>query len=58
MKQISNADYQLIKNFITIVSTPLKHTGDRKIINAVRRANLMLNKFQRNEEKESKNPHP
>ena len=56
MKTISDSDLELIIRIFAIVREPLKNHPDRKVINAIRRAQLLTEKFKRKHEKEkSKN---
>lgn len=56
MKTISDSDLELIIRIFSIVREPLKNHPDRKVINAIRRAHLLTEKFKRKNEKEkSKN---
>lgn len=58
MITISDTDYRLIKRVITVVRDTCSKSQDRKVVNAIRRANLLLRKFERNEKKITKDPHP
>ena len=58
MKQISDTDYNLIKRIFHIVRDTCRDSSDRKVINAIRRADLLLRKFERNEKKITKDPNP
>lgn len=58
MKQISDSDYALILRIFSIIREPLRHHPDRKVVNAIRRADLLTKKFKRNEKKKPKDPHP
>ena len=60
MRSISDSDYELILRIFAVVREPLKHHPDRKVVNAVRRADLLTKKFRKKDEKEkkSKDTHP
>ena len=58
MKQISDSDLALILRIFSIVREPLLRHPDRKVVNAIRRADLLTKKFKRNETKKPKDPHP
>ena len=45
MKQISDSDYALILRIFSIVREPLLRHPDRKVVNAIRRADLLTKKF-------------
>ena len=59
MKQISDSDRSLNLRIFSIVREPLQRHPDRKVVNAIRRADLLAKKFnKRNEKKKPKDPHP